>query len=328
NLLWALFAPLVIKLALELPIRKPHRVRNAAALVAILPAIAVLRAVAGMLVTSAFFHSPITQPELLRTVRLWWHGNLVVLVLIVIVTNLLGARQEAAERQRHAAATRALLARVELDALRTQLQPHFVFTALDAIDRVLQTDAAKADAMVVLLADLLRGSLRTSDEEVPLGDELEQVDRYLELYRIAFEGRLVTTFAADEHAFEAIVPPMILQPVVEQAVIEVIEPSGGGTIAVDAGIETGIETGVAAPRLRIAVTCRASTEPWRAGALACPVHPQAPEDAPADIGLTATRRRLDSLFGASASVVVDRDVSGIHTTLLLPLQAREEAGAA
>jgi two-component system LytT family sensor kinase len=236
TLIWGPLIPVAIALAEALPIRKPHRLRNLLAIGLLLPAMAVGRAALHAVAQNAGARAPLTAGLLVHSIRLWWHYDLFQLALIVTGVQLFAARREAALRQRNAAEMAARLARVELEALRTQLQPHFVFTALDAIARILDTDAAKADAMVVLLADLLRDSLAAGEGEVPLGDELERTDRYLELYRIAFDGRLTATFMAEEEALRILVPALILQPVVEQAIVTVVEPANGGAIAIEATI--------------------------------------------------------------------------------------------
>jgi hypothetical protein len=106
-ILWALFAPLAIKAAQALRIRKGGRTRNGAAMLLPLPL-------------------PLTRTALLQALRLWWHGDLAVLIILASVTYAIEARREAAAQQARAASMRALLARVELDALRRKLQPHVV----------------------------------------------------------------------------------------------------------------------------------------------------------------------------------------------------------
>jgi hypothetical protein len=236
TLVWGPLIPIAIAIAEALPIRKPHRLRNLLAVGLLLPAMAVGRAALHGVAQNADDRAPLTAGLLVHSIRLWWHYDLFQLVVIVTGVQLFAAHREAALRQRNAAEMATRLARVELEALRTQLQPHFVFTALDAIARTLDTDAAKADAMVILLADLLRDSLAAGEGEVALGDELERTDRYLELYRIAFDGRLTAVFMAEEEALRILVPALILQPVVEQAIVEAVEPAGGGAITLEAAI--------------------------------------------------------------------------------------------
>lgn len=117
------------------------------------------------------------------------HRFIVLIALIILVTNLLMARRDAAARERNELRIRTLLDRSQLDRMRTQLQPHFVFATLQATSDVLQHDPAAADAMVVGL-----------------------------IYRIGLGRKLVITLDVEEDVLNAAVPPMLLQPLVEHAV--------------------------------------------------------------------------------------------------------------
>ncbi len=111
------------------------------------------------------------------------------------------------------------LAQAELRNLRLQLQPHFLFNALNTISATMYDDPAAADAMIEELSELLRLSLRTvHTQEVPLRAELEALSHYIALMRARFGDKLAVAVDVDPAATNALVPSLILQPLVENAV--------------------------------------------------------------------------------------------------------------
>ena len=111
------------------------------------------------------------------------------------------------------------LAQAELRNLRLQLQPHFLFNALNTISSTMYEDPRGADRMIGQLSQLLRLSLRTSQEqEVPLRDELEVLECYLGLMRARFGKRLTTNVVTEPETLDARVPSLLLQPLVENAI--------------------------------------------------------------------------------------------------------------
>jgi len=130
-----------------------------------------------------------------------------------------GAFRAAREREVHAAQLESSLARAELRSLRLQLQPHFLFNALNTISSTMYRDPAQADEVLDQLSDLLRASLRTArTDEVALEVELETLDCYLGIMRARFGERLGIDKQIDAGALHALVPSMILQPLVENAI--------------------------------------------------------------------------------------------------------------
>lgn len=133
------------------------------------------------------------------------------------------------------------LARAQLQALRSQLQPHFLFNTLHAVSSLMDEDVRAARRMIARLADLLRTTLDTSDEqEVSLLRELETLQLYLDIERERFSDRL--RFELDVHpdVLDARVPNLVLQPLVENAVRHGISPrQEGGRIVVRASRENG-----------------------------------------------------------------------------------------
>jgi len=109
--------------------------------------------------------------------------------------------------------------RLALENLRAQLQPHFLFNTLQSISTLIHRDAAAADRMLTDLSELLRLSLRSSaSQEVPLRDELGFLDRYLDIMRVRFGDRLRIVVDAAGDVRDALVPSLVLQPIVENAI--------------------------------------------------------------------------------------------------------------
>ena len=110
------------------------------------------------------------------------------------------------------------LAEAQLQNLRQQLNPHFLFNTLNMISSKMYEDVAQADAMIARLSDLLRMTLRTSRQpEVPLRTDLEALDLYLEIMKARFGDAIQVDLNVDAHAHEALAPSLILQPLVENA---------------------------------------------------------------------------------------------------------------
>lgn len=124
----------------------------------------------------------------------------------------------AKERELQAARLESSLAQAQVHNLRLQLQPHFLFNALNTISSVMYNDPAAADEILDRLATLLRASLRANGEEVTLRSELELLDAYLGILDARFGERIRFESEVDDTAQNILVPSMLLQPLVENAV--------------------------------------------------------------------------------------------------------------
>jgi two-component system, LytTR family, sensor kinase len=188
------------------------------------------------------------------------------------------ASKESAERQR--VVTR--LVQAELDTLKLQLNPHFLFNALNSAMALIATDPPAAERMVSELSDFLRLVLSTSSEqEVPLERELGLLDRYVAIQRVRFQDRLTVNCNIEDGVRAALVPSLLLQPLVENAIRHGISPrAGAGYVQVSAHrageklVLTILDNGVG-------VRARRSRERSRGTGL----------------GLTNTRTRLIHLYG-------------------------------
>ena len=157
-------------------------------------------------------------------------------------------RQQRAETERWR--LQAALASAELAGLKAQLNPHFLFNALNSLRALVLEDPARAQEMVTRLAAILRYSLQASEREtVPLRDELKMVDDYLGLEAIRFEERLRVTRDIAPDTADVAVPPMLVQTLVENAIKHGISRQpGGGDVHLSARIDaTTLEVEVSNP---------------------------------------------------------------------------------
>jgi len=145
---------------------------------------------------------------------------------------LLMAFEASREAERRSLAFDLLAREAELRALRAQIDPHFIFNSLHSISALTATDPAAARRMCLLLADFLRETLRLgSNQRISLADELALVDRFLAIEQVRLGQRLQVTRETDAAAASCLVPPLLLQPIVENAIVHGIgHLVEGGTI--------------------------------------------------------------------------------------------------
>jgi two-component sensor histidine kinase len=162
--------------------------------------------------------------------------QVIVFTVMVGVLHAVRALRQARERESRDAHLEVSLARAELRNLRLQLQPHFLFNALNTISSIMYRDPAAADEVLTQLAELLRASLRTANtDEVSLGDELTTLDCYCRIMRARLGERLEVAADVEPGVRHALVPSMLLQPLVENAIRHGnAERMGKGRIAVRA----------------------------------------------------------------------------------------------
>jgi two-component system LytT family sensor kinase len=203
------------------------------------------------------------------------------------------------ERAVRAAELESRLTRVQLDALRAQVHPHFLFNALNALSTLIHRDPAAADRMVLELGDLLRQTLNSdAPVEVSLREELQFVKRYLSIMQTRFGERLRVSYDIEEDALQAYVPNMVLQPLVENALLHGI----GKTT--DAG-----ELVLRARRVGASLELQVSDDgPGMSG------HASGER-----IGLRNTRALLESLYGQEQSLLIrNGDGRGVTVCVRIP----------
>ena len=156
---------------------------------------------------------------------------------VVAAVHAVRYRDRFRERDRRAAALQARLDRTELELLGLRIRPHFLFNTLNAIAGLMHDDVDAADAMLSALGDLLRSSLAAGGaEEIPLREEVELLRRYLTIMRLRFGDRLTTSIEMDASVMDTLVPNLVLQPLVENAV-RYGSASPGGTVHVEVRAE-------------------------------------------------------------------------------------------
>lgn len=200
------------------------------------------------------------------------------------------------------------LAQAQLQALKMQLQPHFLFNTLHSISALVHEDANAADRMIVRLSEFLRltlGDLKV--QEVSLSHELEVLRKYLEIEQIRFQDRLTVHVDIAPETLDACVPNLLLQPIVENAIRHGIESrSGAGNIT--------IRTQVVSGKLLISV---------RDNGLG--LSSKQSNSIKEGIGLGNTRSRLERLYGSEYTLSYENQQGGgLEVTISLPLYFKEQ----
>jgi len=163
-------------------------------------------------------------PLRLELISMFW-GNLPRYCLIVAVSQAIAYRNQYRERELKSSQLEMQLAHAQLNALKMQIEPHFLFNVLNSIAALTRKDAASAERMTLQLAELLRMSLHNiGRHEVPLRQELEFLECYLRIQQTRFQDRLTVHFDIDPVALNAAVPHLVLQPLVENAIRHGIGP--------------------------------------------------------------------------------------------------------
>ena len=175
-------------------------------------------------------------PPLGRVLTASVFNNLLLYWLVVGAAHALLYSERYWQRESELAALRASLSEARLQALSAQLNPHFLFNTLNTVAELVHHDAAAADRMLANLSALLRRSLgTTAAQEVPLREELAMLEQYLDIQRVRFGARLQSDFAVDADCLDAAVPSLVLQPLVENAIVHAIAPRiEGGCVRVAA----------------------------------------------------------------------------------------------
>lgn len=291
--LWAALTPLVVWLARRYRVDGPRRWRNIAIHLCVGLALALSKTLADRIVFAAI--SGFWVYILLSTVALQF------VVYVGIAAAAHGFEYYRRSRDREALERR--LAETRLQLLGMQLQPHFLFNTLNTIAELVHHDPDTADDMIVGLSDLLRLTLQMeSRQQVTLDEELTLLSKYLEIQQARFGDRLQTTLQVDPHAGSALVPALLLQPLVENAIRH------GLAIRSTAG-RIDVNVTRAGDRLLIEVVDDGSvgipaTSPARQG-----------------LGLTNTRARIEALYGNDGRLELSRVAAGTRVTIDIPFVA-------
>jgi two-component system, LytTR family, sensor kinase len=220
---------------------------------------------------------------------------------IAIVALTIQLYRQFKEREIREAELKQKMAEYELQVLKLQLHPHFLFNAMNGISTLMNRDVKTAQDMLVRLSELLRMALsHSAANEVTLREEIEFVKAYLEIEQMRFGERLRIDFQIDSATLEARVPNMIIQPLVENAIqYGIAQVKGGGMIMLTTGRQNG--------RVHIRIINDGPSSPGP--------HPMKGSG----IGLGNTRSRLGHLYGESYRLrIVGRAEGGAELDLEIP----------
>ena len=217
--------------------------------------------------------------------------------------------RESRDRAMHASRLETKLIDAQLTTLQHQLQPHFLFNTLHAISTLMRRDVDAADRTLLRLSDLLRMTLDSaSQQQVTLASELDFVAKYLEIEQVRFADRLNVRYSIAPEALDALIPSLLLQPLVENAIKHgVAMKSGPGHVDISARRDHD--------KLRVEI--RDDGAGLSESALAA---------LQKGIGVSTTRARLQHLFGADFRFEFHRREPGVSVVVALPwrIEARGE----
>src|SRR5271169_267856 len=224
---------------------------------------------------------------------------------VVLIAYVVSYYQRLRQRELRTSQLQTQLAKAHLQALKSQLQPHFLFNTMHSISALMLTDVPAADRMMTRLSDLLRMSLEAEGTQVTtLSRELEFVNCYLEIEKIRFEERLNVVWDVSPETLDAQVPHLLLQPLVDNAVKHGISRlTAAGEIRITGGTQNGelqLEIGENGPGF------------GKPGSLQ---HN--------GLGLRVTRERLESLYGEDQSMeLLSPPESGAAVRICIPFRAQ------
>jgi hypothetical protein len=212
-------------------------------------------------------------------------------------------RREIKQREERERELRYLNTQMELAALRAQLNPHFLFNALNAVNALVGADPEQARRVLEMLADLLRYTLESDKREfVTLREELDFVRKYCAIEQERFGKRLQYRIEADETLLDARIPPMLLQPLVENAVKHGIAPkASGGEVSVRLSHDEALK--------RLVVEVRDNGVGFK----------NVVNTHSTGIGLSNVDARLQKLYGTESALHIESTENGVTLRFLIPI---------
>ncbi len=233
-----------------------------------------------------------------------FHSEVLTYWMVIGLTHGIDYYRKYREREMRALQLETRLAQAQLDALRMQLHPHFLFNTLNSISVLMSEDVTAARRMLTRMSDLLRGSLENvGRHEVSLREELDFLKNYLEIEQTRFHDRLAVRMDIDPGALDARVPNLILQPLVENAIRHGVAPRAQhGLIEISATRENGL--------VRLQVRDNGPG-----------LQSKAPENLIKGIGLSNTLARLDQLYGSSHRFEMNEAAGGgLEVAIVIPFR--------
>jgi hypothetical protein len=225
-------------------------------------------------------------------------SGLLLYLLSVAIHYLFAAAEASREAERRALEAEVAARDAELQALKAQLNPHFLFNSLNSVASLATTDPAGARDMCIQLGDYLRGTLKGGTEPQPFGEELKQVRRFLRVESVRYGERLRVVEEFEERCLGVPVPPLILQPLVENA------------------LKHGIAGLVEGGEVRIGARCGSELlTVW----VENPVDPESRPSSGAGVGLANVRHRLENVFGEDARLRIGRSERTYRAEIVIPV---------
>jgi two-component system, LytTR family, sensor kinase len=231
------------------------------------------------------------------------HFSVGIYWVVLLISQAVNYYRKYRERELRASQLETQLATTRLQVLKTQLHPHFLFNTLNAISELIHKDPESAERMIGDLSDLLRMSFEKLEvQEVSLKQELEFLEKYLEIEQMRFHDRLKVEMKIAPETLDAKVPNMILQPLVENAIKHGLAPRAeGGKIEIGANRSNG--------SLELSVTDNGVGVPF--GDV---------QDIAEGVGLSNTRRRLRHLYGERHKFDLAAEKGGLKVNLTIPFK--------
>jgi sensor histidine kinase YesM len=217
--------------------------------------------------------------------------------------------QRATQLELEAAQLETQLTRAQLDALKMQLHPHFLFNTLNTISVLMEEDVAAANEMLLRLSDLLRAALKNNEtHEVTLEEELQFLEKYLQIEQARFQDRLKVRIDPAPETLAAYLPNLLLQPLVENAIRHAVAPRATETLI---EIRSQKQNG----RLHLSVSDNGEGM----------IDQAVPTNG---IGLRNTRARLEKLYGSNQDFRLETaSGNGVHISITIPFRTGDENGS-
>ncbi|HXV18139.1 MAG TPA: histidine kinase [Gemmatimonadaceae bacterium] len=299
---WAVLTPVVISIAQRYTSKRRITIRSVLILVLGGIGVTILHGILYLPLVQAFGMDGYKQLDANGFIAyLMRHGggDLATYAVIVGVVFLVEERKRASEREAANAALQVRLARTDLELLRWQLHPHFLFNALNTVSTlVLQHETDRAERAISLISKYLRSALDQRPETtVRLSDELLGVERYIEIERMRFGNSIRFDAETTDAALSARIPSELIQPLVENAIVHgAVRDNGAEPIV--------LRTQVAGDRLRLSISNPTASAGSRG--------------AGNGFGLRYVRERLSQFYGSDAHFNFDIEGSKAVATLDIP----------
>jgi two-component system LytT family sensor kinase len=308
--IWGMLSVAIVALAERLPLTRAQRVRSVILLVlagvGITAAKIAIRYSLGLVVPALSF-GPYTLPQMLMA---QFHLNFAMFCAIFGIAAAFQYHRKYRDRELRASQLESVLTQAQLQVLRSQLQPHFLFNTLHTISALMQEgEIEAADRMIARLSELLRlvtDSAHT--QEVTVRAELELLRRYLEIQQIRFQDTLRVRMNIADDTLDALLPSFMLQPLAENAIRHGISRrAAGGELSVTTRRDDG--------KLIVEIADNGVGLDASQGSALAP-----------GVGLANTRARLDQLYGANHRFEVrEREGGGVVVTIAVPYATTEVA---